>query len=51
MLVRMLGNDYSDLNCSIARTLELVGERWTVLVLRDIFSGSAASMRSRATWG
>jgi len=39
MLAVMLGNDYSDLNCSIARTLELVGERWTVLVLRDIFLG------------
>jgi DNA-binding HxlR family transcriptional regulator len=35
----MLGNDYSDQNCSIARALELVGERWTLLVLRDIFLG------------
>lgn len=35
----MLRNDYSGLNCSIARTLELVGERWTFLVLRDVFLG------------
>ncbi len=35
----MLGNDYKEQNCSIARALELVGERWTILVLRDIFLG------------
>jgi DNA-binding HxlR family transcriptional regulator len=35
----VLGNDYSDQNCSIARSLELVGERWTILVLRDVFLG------------
>jgi DNA-binding HxlR family transcriptional regulator len=35
----MLGNDYKDQNCSIARALELVGERWTILVLRDVFLG------------
>ncbi len=35
----MLKNDYEDQNCSIARALELVGERWTILVLRDVFLG------------
>jgi DNA-binding HxlR family transcriptional regulator len=35
----MLGSEYSTQNCSIARTLELVGERWTLLVLRDVFLG------------
>jgi DNA-binding HxlR family transcriptional regulator len=35
----MLGSDYTGQNCSIARTLELVGERWTILVLRDVFLG------------
>lgn len=34
----MLARDY-DLDCSIARTLELIGERWTLLVLRDVFLG------------
>jgi DNA-binding HxlR family transcriptional regulator len=35
----MLGTNYKGQNCSIARTLELVGERWTILVLRDVFLG------------
>jgi len=30
---------YQRQNCSIARTLELVGERWTLLILRDAFLG------------
>src|SRR5688572_15113157 len=29
----------SDLACSVARTLDVVGERWTLLVLRDAFQG------------
>lgn len=35
----MLGRTYGSQNCSIARALELVGERWTILVLRDVFLG------------
>jgi DNA-binding HxlR family transcriptional regulator len=35
----VLKRDYADQNCSIARTLELVGERWTLLVIRDAFLG------------
>ncbi|HEX6023769.1 MAG TPA: helix-turn-helix domain-containing protein [Solirubrobacter sp.] len=35
----MLGRTYDDQNCSIARSLELVGERWTMLVLREAFTG------------
>ena len=35
----MLGRDYSGQNCSIARSLEIVGERWTLLILRDAFLG------------
>lgn len=31
--------DYSAENCSIARTLEIVGEKWTLLVLREAFYG------------
>ncbi len=30
---------FAALNCSIARTLSLVGERWTVLILRELFLG------------
>jgi DNA-binding HxlR family transcriptional regulator len=35
----MLRADYDGQNCSVARTLELVGERWTILILRDAFFG------------
>ena len=35
----MLGRAYENQVCSIAGTLELVGERWTLLVLRDAFLG------------
>ena len=27
----------TDLKCPVARTLEVVGERWTTLILRDLF--------------
>ncbi len=35
----MLKRDYEGQNCSIARALELVGERWTLLIVRDAFLG------------
>ncbi|MGE0025633.1 MAG: winged helix-turn-helix transcriptional regulator [Thermoleophilia bacterium] len=35
----MLPRDYSTQNCSLARALEVLGERWTMLVLRDAFQG------------
>ena len=35
----MLGNTYERQQCSIARSLEVVGERWTILVIRDAFLG------------
>lgn len=38
-LASVLPSDYSGQNCSIARTLELVGERWTILIVRDAFLG------------
>jgi DNA-binding HxlR family transcriptional regulator len=34
-----LGTDYPGQSCSLARTLEIVGERWTLLILRDLFFG------------
>ncbi len=34
-----LKSDYDTQECSIARTLEIIGERWTLLVLRDCFFG------------
>jgi DNA-binding HxlR family transcriptional regulator len=35
----MLHRTYSDQDCSVARALEVVGERWTILILRDAFLG------------
>jgi DNA-binding HxlR family transcriptional regulator len=35
----MLNRDYEGQNCSIARALEVVGERWTLLIVRDVFLG------------
>lgn len=35
----MLGRTYDNLNCSVARALEAIGERWTILILRDAFFG------------
>jgi DNA-binding HxlR family transcriptional regulator len=36
----VLRSDYDGQVCSIARALELVGERWTLLILRDAFRGA-----------
>jgi DNA-binding HxlR family transcriptional regulator len=33
----MLGREYDQI-CSIARTLEVLGERWTLLIIRDVFN-------------
>src|SRR5215475_5365747 len=39
-LMSMLGKTYDSQVCSIARALELVGERWTLLIVRDaLFAG------------
>jgi DNA-binding HxlR family transcriptional regulator len=35
----MLGNDYESQICSIAGALEVVGERWSLLIVRDVFLG------------
>jgi DNA-binding HxlR family transcriptional regulator len=33
----MLPRTYEDQNCSIARALEVLGDRWTILVMREAF--------------
>ncbi len=35
----MLRNDYENQSCSIAGALEVVGERWSLLIVRDILLG------------
>jgi DNA-binding HxlR family transcriptional regulator len=32
-------SDYAAQPCSLARSLEVVGERWTLLIVRDLFFG------------
>ena len=31
--------DWSSENCSVARTLDVIGEKWTLVVLREVFQG------------
>jgi DNA-binding HxlR family transcriptional regulator len=38
--VHMLGRIYQNQECSAAWTLELVGERWSLLILRDAMFGN-----------
>jgi DNA-binding HxlR family transcriptional regulator len=35
----MLRNDYEGQVCSVAGALEVIGERWTMLVIREVFHG------------
>lgn len=40
MLVdEMLGSDYEKQTCSIAGALDVIGERWSLLIVRDVFLG------------
>lgn len=34
-----LGRSYEGQSCSLARALEILGERWTLLIVRDAFHG------------
>jgi DNA-binding HxlR family transcriptional regulator len=38
-------------DCSIQRTLDLVGDRWTLLILRDVFRGVRRFSRIQADLG
>ena len=35
----MKTSKFSQMNCSLAQTLDVIGERWTLLILRDVFFG------------
>jgi DNA-binding HxlR family transcriptional regulator len=35
----MRRKSFEDMNCSVAQTLEVVGEWWTMLIIRDCFLG------------
>lgn len=38
-MVLVARHSFADIACSIARTTDIVGERWTPLILRDLFIG------------
>lgn len=47
----MLKRDYDDPYCSVAGTLGVVGERWTLLIVREIFQGRRRFSEMQRTLG
>jgi DNA-binding HxlR family transcriptional regulator len=47
----MLKRDYEGQNCSVARALEVVGERWTLLIVRDASLGLTRFEQFQASLG
>jgi DNA-binding HxlR family transcriptional regulator len=47
----MLGREYPEEVCSISRALEVVGERWTLLILRDAVLGLSSFEEFRESLG
>lgn len=47
----MLGRTYENQVCSVARTLEVIGERWSLLIIRDAFLGHSRFEEFRARLG
>jgi DNA-binding HxlR family transcriptional regulator len=47
----VLPRTYDDQICSVARALEVVGERWTLLVIRDAFLGRRRFSEFEASLG
>jgi len=47
----MLKRDYAGQNCSIARALELIGERWSLLIVRDCLRGYGRFDQFQASLG
>lgn len=35
--MRGMARSYEQKGCPVARTLDVIGERWTILILRDLF--------------
>ncbi len=36
---------FGHMNCSLAQTLSVIGERWTLLILRDAFFGAKSIIK------
>jgi DNA-binding HxlR family transcriptional regulator len=39
-ITQVLRRDYPNQVCSLAKSLEVVGERWSLLIVRDVMSGN-----------
>lgn len=40
MITLMLRHDYPGQACSLAKSLEVIGERWSLLIVRDVMNGN-----------
>ncbi len=47
----MLRRDYPNQPCSLAHSLEVVGERWSLLIVRDVMNGNRRFSGIRASLG
>jgi DNA-binding HxlR family transcriptional regulator len=47
----MLHRDYPNQLCSIANSLEVIGERWSLLIVRDVFNGNRRFGEIQASLG
>lgn len=47
----MKWDDLADQPCSVARTISVIGDRWTMLILRDCFNGAKRFDQFQASLG
>lgn len=45
------GRDWTDPTCPVARTIDLVGDRWSLLIVRDAMDGPASFTEFRKRLG
>lgn len=47
----MTRTSLKDFNCSLARTADIIGDKWTLLILRDAFFGASAFSQFQKSLG
>jgi len=47
----VLGNDYPGQFCSVARSLEVIGERWSLLIVREVMYGKRRFSQMQSSLG
>src|SRR4029077_1104873 len=50
-ITRMLRRDYPNQACSLAHSLEVIGERWSLLIVRDVMNGNRRFSGIQASLG